>query len=678
MIELRAEDNKLKDVTIEISDQVDVVDSLFDIHLDQEILPLSTKYGRYYKATHKNSPRTYFAIVFERNFNVEIKMVEALKRGSDKVNQVVACNIVKLSKMRAKHLVAIVPSYDWNNNLEKFVQDNGPCQDEFVTKKLLPFLCSIIKFCSEFQVNCGNINPKNILIQDESILLREPLYTYPHGLQEHHFLAIEISDANISGRRLGNVSADVYAAGVTLLYCFTVEGFLNETKEQFKKTRLESGSLVALIGKRKLPDTVRSKVQFCVNDNATLRGNLEEFMQYMSDQQGPSAPDLRLVNDLPDIFAPVSFNGKNYDTHKSLAYGLFSEWDQGLNFLSEERVIKWIQRSAGKSKAIDALEELAGQGSKTIGSIVDRNDRLAKAIIALDPQGPIRLGDFSAHPQSFRDKIFEAEVNNNKNDTSIILNICLKNTWVGQLIYTSKEYVDTETTQALRSVELFYNPSLKTSGMERLLYHLNPTIPCLSPLVYNNYIISLRDLLIEIDKILGVSQDDSIFDSHILSFIAAKINLKKDMYSNTIKEIPSNADGMWMYYISMFAIAKKQAPDLELRNIALFFGRKISLFIEKELHNVEIKNNLLAQIREIADDGKLGEMITLTSNAKIYIKDQSGYLNALKEVAAINARINSLKTSMDDKKHLVFFGQRITLTVSYAFFVFLVIFMIFQ
>ena len=134
-----------KAIIIPRSFQDNVVDGLFKINLDQEINDLSNKFCKYFTATHIQNNKEYFAIIFEKEFNVSINLVNVLKDFSIKgLNNLVAYSIVTLSSLKESYLVAIVEKYNFSNNLASYIQQNGPLSADRIEKKLIPSLVEII------------------------------------------------------------------------------------------------------------------------------------------------------------------------------------------------------------------------------------------------------------------------------------------------------------------------------------------------------------------------------------------------------------------------------------------------------------------------------------------------------------------------------------------------------
>jgi hypothetical protein len=670
---------KIEEFDLPHSNEEDVVAGTYRVQPHQQISELSNDYCRYYLATHKDTNQEFYAIVFERSFCPDHKMIKAITNSKESLFiKPLAASITRLSTNKIKHLTLIVDKYDHKENLKAKIHEIEEYDSRYITSKVLPFICQILQFCETNNLNCGNICPDNILVlEDDKFILREPYIAYPHSLQEIQYLSTEILDADYAGRKTSSISADIFAAGVTFLEIFFKGLSFPEGIQKLKQDRLNNGSFLSTIGKKRVSDDIKNHIKGCLNDNVNERWKLRNLLDWSSGKLSISKTTQN--SDSSDIFAAVSFNSNNYYHYRALASALFHQWDAGLNFLSEDRVLKWIQRGTGKSKIIDYLDELTSREYATHGfakAFIDKDERLFKAIMALDAQGPFRLNNFASHTSSLCNMFHYGFARQKKYIQDNVVKIALKKSWEDQLKYNSKEDIDTIKVNLLNELTGFYNSQTQGCGIERVLYHLNPSLPCLSPIVYNEYVTSLRALLVLLDNMSATSSEKVIFDKHIISFIANKINLKREVYINMLKDVPMKQENLSLYGLAIIVLAINHDPDLELTNLSALIGMRISEFTDKTLHNVRLKKNIDDKIKNASEESDFATMLKIVTNPKVYINDQSGYYKACRDVNMINKKITALTNNEEVKQFGTLFGQRITVLVSYMLFIIISIFMV--
>lgn len=662
---------------INVSDVEDIVGKEYIIYPQQVINELSTGKVTYCEALKSSTNEEFYAIIFDRAYHPDVARLIAMSEYmTDAFIKPIKMSYTKLSTTQVRHLVLIIPKFNFQDTLKNRLNRIGRANISYIINTLLPLFVKLIDFADKKSFNIGNINPDNIIFIEDKPTLREPYIDYPHANQSSYFLAPELLDTDSNCRKLKTSSADVFAAGVTILNTYFGDNFTNESNELIKEQRLNSGSFSAFIGKQRLNDDIKNQVKGCLADNVVERWKLKNLKDWQSGK--PTKANVALSTSATESFAPVSFNGKNYSRYRSLASALCANWEKGTNFLSEDRVLKWIQRGTGKSKIIDNLDELVSRESGNqayVKSFVDKDLRLTKALQILDSQGPLRYADFSSHPSSFNTLFYNAYINNDKSTLDTIIKIAIKKGWEEFEQYDMDFHFDEESIDALTEIQSFYNASIIGCGNERVLYFLNPTLPCQSPIVSKEYIVNLKDLIITLDKLAGSSSEKTIFDKHIISFIAAKINLKRDTYMNLLRNIPIESENYVISGLIVSVLTLKHLNDnLELANLANLLGQEAVTYINTSINHVKTRRTIEENINHAMDEADLSGILKEISNPRTYQKDQSGYFKACKDVNSINKRIKALANDKDVSHFGQLFGQRITVLISYLLFMIILFF----
>lgn len=661
------------------SSEEDIVGDCYKIQPHVQIPHLSNEYSKYFLANNKDTNQEFFAIVFERSFAPDNKMIKAIMNSKDSVFiKPVAASITRLSTNKIKHLVVIVEKYDHENNLKNYIDELEEGDSKFITTKLLPLISQALYFCEINGLNCGNICPENILLTDDGkFILREPYIAYPHAFQEIPYLATEILDAHPAGRKTSSIAADIFAMAITFLFSFFKGLPISGGLDKLKHERLDNGSFLATIGKKRVSDDIKNHIKGCLNDSVCDRWKLRNITDWASGKLTTSKSSQTI--DKSDIFAAVSFNGSNYNHYRTLSSALYHQWDAGLNFLSEERVLKWIQRGVGKNKIIDYLDELTTKEYSTQSftkAFIDKDERLFKAIMALDAQGPFRLNNFASHISSLSNIFYYGYLNQKKHFIDSVIKIGLKKSWEDQVKYNFREDLDSEKITLLEEIGKFYNSQTQGCGLERVLYHLNPTLPCQSPILHSEYITTLKDILLYLDNMSLINPEKVIFDKHIISFMANKINLKREVYTNMMKDIPFSKDNLSLFGLAIIVLSINHEPGISLPNLASLVGRRVCEFTDKVLHNTRLRKNIEDKIINSSEEADFAGMLKIITNPKLYINDQNGYYKACRDVGVINKKIEALTNNSEVKEFGTLFGQRITVLVSYLLFIIITLFMV--
>ena len=124
-------------------------------------------------------------------------------------------------------------------------------------------------------------------------------------------------------------------------------------------------------------------------------------------------------------------------------------------------------------------------------------------------------------------------------------------------IKSSIMYTKRETPKLNRSYEedlAIDIENYQITSFERLVYDLNPNLPCMSKFLSNEYLISELDVVVDIENTLinkGSSYDKIMIDNHIIAFLASKIN-----YGDTKFFINLNKSALMIPIILQFICCK--------------------------------------------------------------------------------------------------------------------------
>ena len=138
-----------------------------------------------------------------------------------------------------------------------------------------------------------------------------------------------------------------------------------------------------------------------------------------------------------------------------------------------------------------------------------------------------------------------------------------------------------------------YSANSPVFGIERVMYSLNTYATCLSPIVANDYITDLPDLLLCLDKNASESPEKFNLDRHLIAFIAAKLNITNDVEVKVLANFPKFSDHPLMYGLSLLNLAQKAAPEIKIQNLCNIIVTKVIELFEEYLHNITFKKQII-------------------------------------------------------------------------------------
>lgn len=662
-------DIKPSQMSIPKSSQTDVVEGVYSIQLSEPIHQLSNDFCKYFNVVSPHKDHKYFAIIFEKDFNVDIGLLELLSNNQSKhLNNLITFSIVRLSHIQSSRLVAIVRAYDIENSLGHYIERNGPLSSDQINKKLIPQLNSLLSWCEGRNINCGNINPYNILIEnDGNFILREFFIAYPHYSQLEHYLAPEIIECVNVGRKIIDNSADIYALSITIFFSLTGKQPWKEYSRlhRYNEERLEQSTYKLLIFRKRISEHFKVFFKGTMNDNIKHRWKTKNLTEWLQDHLSKSV-FFEGINESVNI---INFKNSSYSTSKSIAYALFNNWEHAISFIQDDKLLKWIKRDQRSEKDIENVQAFftteRNIRNTNLTKIHDRSDRLSKILIALDPQGAIRVNNLAFSAPSIPVMLYHYMVHNKRAQADNVIKVIQNKYWRIATATPSACTIDQNQERNLEHLIDNYSPNSTIFGLERLVYSLNKYIPCLSPIIKQSYCITLADLLVALDKVANQTPNKFNIDRHIIAFIAAKINLKNEMQIKLLSDFPKFSEHPFIYGIGIISIVQQQTPEIKIPNLCHVLVDKITELFNDHLHNVKFKNNMIDDLKEIAKEGDLSKVVNILSNQKPFIDDYNGYYKACKELQNISNQIKYI--GVEDKvfSDATLLGQKMTVLMSY-------------
>ncbi len=661
-------------IVIPRSYQEDIIQELYKVHLSNPINELSNELCKYYYATDLSNQQEYFAIVFEREFNPDIKTWHLLQSLNIKgLNNLIAYGITRLSSLKTPRLVAIVEKYDIANNLEQFIQTTG-ILSETAIKTLVRNIIDVLKQCEKMQIACGNINPANILVinNGEGFILREFISSYTNFHQHPYYLAPELAECIPIGRQVNGVAADIFALGVTAFYSTT--GKAVDTKyekiEEFNKERLEHSTYKLLVSKSKISEYFKVFFKGSMNDDPSLRWKIHNIEEWLA---GTLAKGVQLFDSISENNNLLAFNGHNYGNLKSLAYAFFSSWDEATYFIQDDKLIRWAKRHQINNYTLEQIQQVIGD-IKPLPDAIKIRDRkydakLIRLLMIMDPQGSIRQKDLALSASSIPKTLYYFIEKNKGIILDKVIKILQEKYWQNAVDKNSANWIDSSTIVKLENITKLFSPTSLTCGIERIAYSFNPTAICLSPILSNEYILTLADLMMALDKIAEQKRSQFNIDRHIIAFIAAKINFlaEQEEHIKILKNFPKLAEHPIIFGLCVLNLAQQQQPNIKITNLCVAITHKIIELLDSFIHNKKFKQQISSQLMEASKTGNLSKILHILTDQTPFVKDYEGYYKAYNEMQKLKKNMNLLNLKGKVTEHSLFLGQRLTVLMSYVF-----------
>jgi hypothetical protein len=175
--------------------------------------------------------------------------------------------------------------------------------------------------------------------------------------------------------------------------------------------------------------------------------------------------------------------------------------------------------------------------------------------------------------------------------------------------------------------------------MVRLFYELNPLLPCRAPGMASTWIGDVPALMRFLEQ-AAAKAGDSLMNSHLLAFIAARADRRSEMQVDTL----SSAKSAELFRKGELALLRdlqqRYHPD-PMPALAKWVAGRLRPELER-WHNRPVRQAMNAKLDALAQAGILARLLELMGDAAARAQDLAGARLAELELAAIDAEVAAI------------------------------------
>jgi hypothetical protein len=487
------------------------------------------------------------------------------------------------------------------------------------------------------------IRPDNIYFLDaekQDLVLGECASCPPGFDQPVVFETIECAMSSPGGRGIGHYSEDLYAFGVTLVLLLLgrnpVSGL---SDEELITAKIESGTYATLCGNERIPVSLLEPLRGVLTDDPAERWGLDEMEKWLSGQR--ATPMQRKAAPKSEI--PFSFGGKEHFTARTLGWAFSLDVSEAARVIRERQVEQWVRRGLKNAELADDLATALLTAKNHENNWRGSDDLLVTHVsIILDPDGPVRYKDFAFMPEGFG-PAFAVEIlrRGNVQIPAEVISREIPSLWFAaqgeeKTTRSALEKSFIELREYLLNNDVGY-------GIERCLYMLNPSLPCQSPLVIQDYVANVRDLLPALeDAAKRVDTKNQPMDRHIAAFIVTRFkhNVIPHLQALNDPDEENSVIGM----LSLLAILQWRLESEPLYGLASWVGGLLGPGI-KRYHSRTTRRELEKEIPRLVRLGSLPELFDLVDNMERRRADTEGYADAVARFTIAEHEAQQLESS---------------------------------
>ncbi len=640
----------------------------FDISFGAEVPEFSTEFATAFQARSKVGSGEYYALVFKNSFSADLDKMSALREIKDPLIQSLH-DFGKVSiSQNSQNLCAIMEKPQGVKLSQILAQRQGGLEETLIFSHILEQLTTSILTLHNSNIMHGKINPDNIFFNTKngSVKLGECISTYPGFDQYTSFETYERMVCHKAGKSIYEFEADYYALGVTLCSLMVGEHIFKGIPDDIvKRIKFESGSFDGIYSmassKTELKVSPRNEtlIKGLLHDRGADRWGALQLNKWKK-REISSSSNSRVHRQSSSAF---KFEDVEYFSQKYLAFVIAENWSVAKKNIKMSELSRWMAFSSRLSDIETKLYNMTNIGRE---QIVIPDEKLARILCLMDEGGPFRYKDATFHPLGLGNLMAYLNVNPDENLIENIitaLDFGLIESWIGSQFEPNK-YKPTYLGWNPVKIRFYARKKEIGFGIERVLYETNKYLPCLSPILSDQYSVGLNAILYNLDKKRLTYNEDNQVDNHICAAICKYLEIEDSIKVKKLQGFASVARLNEVKYCALMALAQKKTDMRKLPNLTKWIRGGLES-VASQLSSVKIKQKFNDSLDQVVPDGDVNKVFDIVTDSKIVRNDKFGFKQAKQQYRILNFEITKLK-SQRNMDHLAYrLGLRISVIFSY-------------
>ena len=515
-----------------------ILEGRFLIQVDQPLSELSRPDAQACMVKDKQDPDAdLYALLtppdtFVRNDMLAVLQEKPLKR----MRCPQASGILRLGN--GKHVGAIVFNH---RSAQPILKGTAKVREADLMTAIVPGLVPAMTEMQQRGMVHRSIRPATILVtRGGDILLDQCLVGLPGIHQPPAFEPIGIQLAQPTGRGDGLSGDDVFAFAVSVFQMLTGEDPARSVKpNDLYMQRILRGSYDVLLKRRKFATAIQVMFAGCLRDEEDRRWSHDDLNRWMNgifDMPRPSGGGRRATR-------PFIFRDAEFFSPQLLAQAMQKNPEDAVGLILNGRVEKWLRNVLVDEPGADIVRrglELVSQ-LKSV-TTEEKSDLVCRAILALDPGGPIRYRSINCTASGLAGGLWHAFVTNEaswRDDFARLLGSSLLDEWIRVGGRSVRAGLPGNVLTRIRAVAKESNRV--GFGVERTLYELLQRQPCLGAEVQSEMPRTPGELMAALDrKLSDDAKADFVLAPHSAAFLAAHDR----RLERSLRTIPSGDKGI--------------------------------------------------------------------------------------------------------------------------------------
>ncbi len=474
---------------------------------------------------------------------------------------------------------------------------------------------------------------------DRQLIAFGECYTSPPGYdQPLIYEPAERGMAQLAGRGVGNSRDDAYAFAVTIVaLILEKDPGAHLGDEQLLAQKLDLGSYAAITGNENLPLSLLEPLRGMLGDDPAQRWGPEEIDLWLSGRK--MSPQQKRAGKRGQT--PFKFLGREYQSVRQLAHTFTQHISEAARVMKDDQFDAWLRRSVEDKNLANAIKNVLDVAAAQAGTFAGSDEMIVtRVVILMDPLGPIRYKNFAFMVDGFGPAFAMDLLRTGRSDVPAeVIAKDIPDIWFqAQESYAPEASIHQKNFSQLKIVLNNKDPGF---GVERCLYESNPSLPCQSPLLLQQYVLEVEHLLPALDREANLQDLKSRpLDAHITAFITARF--KEDINPHMKALAAESPDTQTIGMLSLLAFIQWKLRVEPLYGLSSWVGGHLSPAINA-YHSRSTRREIEQEIPRHVRRGSLPELFDLMDNADRRREDIEGFEDAVAEFTAAELEIQDIE-----------------------------------
>ncbi len=549
-----------------------------------------------------------------------------------------------------RRFVVVVERPGGRRIAEHFNDHFSPFNEDRITRNVIRPLLPVLKDLQESHVAHRSIRIDNLFYKDAvlgEVVLGEGFSAPPAMHQPVVCEPIDSSMAEPGGRGPGSSRDDMYSFGILLAMLLMGRNPLADTTDdRIIERKLAEGSYSALLGDARIPLSLMEVLRGLLTDDARERWNVAELEMWLNGRRlSPKQPKLAIRAQ-----RPFSFQGVDYLSTPTLAHAFVRNWSAATKSIANDAVDVWIRRGFEDDELASAFNSSIRSAAAFGGRRGIEDRMVARACVVLDPLAPVRYRQFSARIDGYPTALMARYIKNGDvREIAETANSKLPIYWI-----ETQEVQTPEQNLLRRNFEMMtfmLGRGTIGYGLERCLYELNPSCPCISPMVEKHFVLHINQMLTALDHAaVERSGKGEPIDRHIAAFIASKLKHPMDQHLQGLSSEFQSARRLAL--IRLLAEVQQYTAEETPFHLAQWLVKLADPIVDTYF-NRSFRERLRKEIKKIAEKGTLMDLAYALENTARRDRDTEGFRDATADYTEAENEIQKIEGGEMTKPEVV-------------------------